>query len=118
MKPGEVIVKNSTIEINEGKETKTIKVINQGDRPIQVGSHFHFFEINRFMKFDRQEAYGYRLDIPSGTAVRFQPGEEKEVQLIQISGKRRIIGLNNLTQAQVNESTLQQAMENVKLRGF
>lgn len=118
MKPGEVLVRNEFIALNEGQETKAIKVCNMGDRPIQVGSHFHFYEINKFMKFDRKETYGFRLDIPSGTAVRFEPGEEKEVELVKIAGRQRIIGLNHLTDAQINETTKQQAVSRAKLKGF
>ena len=74
----------------------TIKVINTGDRPVQVGSHCHFFEINRQMRFDREKAFGMRLNVPAGTAVRFEPGEEKEVELVSIGGARRVFGINNL----------------------
>lgn len=118
MIPGEVIVKNEFIEINEGAETKKITVTNKGDRPIQVGSHFHFFEVNRFMKFNREDAYGYRLNIPSGTAIRFEPNETKEVELVAISGNKRIFGLNNLTDSQLNVTNKGKALEAVKLKGF
>ena len=80
MKIGEIIPLDREITLNESKPTVTVKVANTGDRPIQVGSHFHFFEVNRYLKFDREKAYGFHLDIPSGTSVRFEPGEEKEVQ--------------------------------------
>ena len=89
MKIGEIIPLDREITLNEGKPTVTIKVANTGDRPIQVGSHFHFFEVNRYLKFDREKAYGFHLDIPSGTSVRFEPGEEKEVQLTAIGGTKR-----------------------------
>lgn len=102
MIPGEFFIKEGDITLNEGRETATIRVVNTGDRPIQVGSHFHFFEINKAMEFDREAAFCMRLDIPSGTAVRFEPGEEKDVNLVQIGGNRRIMGLNNLVNGDAN----------------
>ena len=86
MKVGEVICGDEPIALNAGRATKQIRVTNKGDRPVQVGSHFHFFEVNRALSFDRTEAFGYRLDIPSGNSVRFEPGEEKEVQLTEMGG--------------------------------
>lgn len=118
MKIGAVIPKNREIILNEGKKTRTLLVRHTGDRPVQVGSHFHFFEVNRQLEFDRAEAYGYRLDIPSGTAVRFEPGEEKEVQLTELGGARRVYGLNDLTCMQTTETTKAQAVERAKLHGF
>ncbi|MEI3337051.1 MAG: urease subunit beta [Clostridium sp.] len=121
MIPGEVIIKNDFIEINTyagDEEKKVISVINKGDRAVQVGSHFHFFEINRCMKFSREEAYGYRLNIPSGTAIRFEPDEVKEVELVKISGNQRIEGFNNLTDSQVNITNKGKAILNAKLKGF
>jgi urease beta subunit len=118
MIPGEVILGSPTVTINEGCKTKTIKVVNLGDRPIQVGSHFHFFETNKYLSFDRKEAYGYRLDIPSGTAVRFEPNEEKEVDLVEIAGNHIVKGLNNLTDAQVNSATLESSLQKAKLKSF
>lgn len=118
MIPGEVIVKNSSIEINVGKDTKTIKVTNKGDRPVQVGSHFHFFEVNKRLSFDRAAAFGYRLNIASGTAVRFEPGETKDVEVVAIGGNKRCFGLNNLTSGQVNAATAEKALLNAKLKGF
>lgn len=118
MIPGEIIAGTENVEINSGLETKTIKVINKGDRPIQVGSHFHFFETNKYLSFDREQAYGYRLDIPSGTAIRFEPGEEKEVQLVSIAGNRRVKGHNNLTDAQINDATLKASLEKASLKKF
>jgi urease subunit beta len=96
MIPGEIFIKEGDIILNEGRETTSIKVVNTGDRPIQVGSHFHFFEVNKAVEFDRKQAYCMRLNIPAGTAVRFEPGEEKEISLVKIGGNRRIIGINNL----------------------
>ncbi|MBS7007306.1 urease subunit beta [Anaerostipes sp.] len=118
MKPGEMIIKNQMISINSGRKAKTVSVVNKGDRPVQIGSHFHFFEINKFLQFNREETFGYRLDIPAGTAVRFEPDEVKEVNLIMISGKRRISGFNNLTEDQINGSTKQKALKNAEIRGF
>ncbi len=118
MKIGEIIPLDREITLNEGKPTVTIKVANTGDRPIQVGSHFHFFEVNRYLKFDREKAYGFHLDIPSGTSVRFEPGEEKEVQLTAIGGTKRVFGLNDLTCAQATDVTKKAAVEKAKQRGF
>lgn len=102
MIPGEVILSDSDIEINKGKSTKVIKVINSGDRPVQVGSHFHFFEVNKILKFDRADAFGYRLNIASGTSVRFEPGEEKEICLVELGGNKICMGLNGLTNGKIN----------------
>jgi len=118
MIPGEVIIKNNSIEINVGKKTKTIKVTNKGDRPVQVGSHFHFFEANKRLSFDRAAAFGYRLNIASGTAVRFEPGETKEVEIVEVGGNKRCFGLNNLTSGQVNTANAEKALLNAKLKGF
>ncbi len=118
MKIGEIISCNDEIELNKDKHTVTLTVTNMGDRPIQVGSHFHFFEVNRYLKFDRKAAFGFRLDIPSGTSVRFEPGEDKEVQLVALGGKRRVFGLNDLTRGQVSEATVTSAMHHALLRGF
>ena len=96
MKIGEIMASDREITLNEGKKTVTVMVANKGDRPVQVGSHFHFFEVNRCLSFDREKAYGYHLDIPSGTSVRFEPGEEKEVQLTEMGGRKRVVGLNDL----------------------
>lgn len=101
MIPGEIFVKNGTIICNEGRETVKIKVTNTGDRPIQVGSHFHFFEVNRAMSFEREKAFGKRLNIVASTAVRFEPGEEKEVELVEIGGNKIARGFNNLVDASV-----------------
>jgi len=92
MIPGEVIPKAGEIELNAGRPTVTIDVANSGDRPIQVGSHYHFFETNPALKFDRAKAYGCRLDIPAGTAVRFEPGQTRQVQLVSFAGSREVFG--------------------------
>lgn len=94
MNIGEIMVAPGEIILNEGCETITLLVANTGDRPIQVGSHFHFFETNAALQFDRDRAKGYRLDIPAGTAVRFEPGQTREVQLVQYAGARVVYGFN------------------------
>lgn len=93
---GGVVLAAGEIEINAGRPTTTLKVRNTGDRPIQVGSHFHFFEVNRYLDFDREKSFGQRLDIPSTTAIRFEPGDEKEVTLVPMGGKQFCYGFNNL----------------------
>ena len=95
MIPGEYILAKEPIKYNEGREAIELRVVNNGDRPIQVGSHFHFYEVNEGLEFDREKAFGKRLDIPSGTAVRFEPGDDKIVKIIDIGGTRRDFGLNN-----------------------
>lgn len=105
MKIGEIISCNKTIVLNEGRNTIELTVKNAGDRPVQVGSHFHFFEVNKCLSFNRQAAFGYRLDIPSGMSVRFEPGEEKTVQLCTFGGKSEIYGLNNLTSGPATPAT-------------
>lgn len=94
MIPGEILPAEGTIELNAGRPTITLVVANTGDRPIQVGSHFHFFETNGALQFDRPKARGYRLDIPAGTAVRFEPGQSREVTLVAYAGHRRVFGFN------------------------
>ncbi|MFC4102738.1 urease subunit beta [Paenibacillus xanthanilyticus] len=97
MIPGEYRTQPGEIELNAGRATVQLIVVNTGDRPVQVGSHFHFFEVNRGLAFDREAAFGMRLDIPAGTAVRFEPGEEKPVQLCELGGAKRSYGLNGLS---------------------
>lgn len=96
MIPGEIIPQEGTIELNVGRETLVIEVANTGDRPIQIGSHFHFYEVNTALQFPREETKGMRLDIPAGTAVRFEPGDQKTVTLVAIAGSREIFGFNAL----------------------
>ena len=96
MIPGELLPAEGDIELNAGRETVTLRVANSGDRPIQVGSHFHFFEVNTALQFDRVRAKGMRLDIPAGTAVRFEPGDEREVTLVTFVGSRQVYGFNAL----------------------
>ncbi|MEA5551864.1 urease subunit beta [Anabaena cylindrica UHCC 0172] len=95
MIPGEIITATGEIELNAGRPTTKLIVANTGDRPIQIGSHFHFYEVNIALHFDREKARGMRLDIPAGTAVRFEPGDEKEITLIPLVGTRQIYGFNN-----------------------
>jgi urease subunit beta len=112
--PGEILPGDEPVTINTGRETATVTVANTGDRPIQVGSHFHFFEVNRALEFDRSAAFGKRLDILAGTAVRFEPGERAEVDLVNIGGKRRVQGMNNLVNGSLNgdpEAALTRAHE-------
>lgn len=92
MIPGEIITAQGSIELNKGAPTVTLKVANTGDRPIQVGSHYHFYETNNGLKFDREKARGMRLDIAAGTAVRFEPGQERDVTLVPLGGKREVYG--------------------------
>ena len=96
MIPGEIQTQPGEIELNVGRRTVTLKVANTGDRPIQVGSHYHFYEVNRALAFDRSTAYGLRLNIPAGTSVRFEPGDEKEIELTSLAGTRAIFGHNAL----------------------
>ena len=96
MIPGEIITQSGTIELNTGRATLEIEVANTGDRPIQIGSHFHFYEVNSALEFKRESTRGMRLNIPAGTAVRFEPGDEKAVTLVAIAGSREIYGFNGL----------------------
>ena len=94
MIPGELLIDEGEIELNAGKATVTLSVANTGDRPIQVGSHFHFYEANSALRFDREQARGMRLNIPAGTAVRFEPGDERDVTLVAFAGSREVYGFN------------------------
>lgn len=94
MKPGEIITKEEPIILNEGAEIVSLRVANSGDRPVQVGSHYHFAETNSALLFDRKRAHGMRLNIAAGTAVRFEPGQERDVELVEIAGARRVFGFN------------------------
>ena len=96
MIPGEIDAAAGEVEINAGRETIRVRVANTGDRPIQVGSHYHFFETNAALRFDRAATRGFRLDIPAGTAVRFEPGQEREVQLVKFAGEGRVYGVRGL----------------------
>ena len=96
MIPGEYLLKDGDVELNAGREPTRLRVSNSGDRPIQVGSHTHFFEVNQALQFDRERAYGRRLDVPAGTSLRFEPGEARDVSLIPLAGRRRAYGMNAL----------------------
>jgi urease subunit gamma/beta len=109
--PGEVVPAAGEIELSPGRETVTLTVANTGDRPVQVGSHYHFFEVNRALRFERREAFGMHLDIPAGTAVRFEPGEDREVELVAFGGARELHGLNRLTDGGDLETALARARE-------
>ncbi|MBW4691759.1 MAG: urease subunit beta [Lyngbya sp. HA4199-MV5] len=117
--PGEVLCAPGTLQLNAGRAAKTLTVANLGDRPIQVGSHYHFFEVNRTLQFDRAEAYGFRLDIPAGTAVRFEPGDTKTVALVAIGGTRSMHGLNSLVNQSLDAPEAKAAaMERVRSLGY
>jgi urease beta subunit len=106
MEPGEYLLDSASIEANKSRRTQRLVVKNAGDRPIQVGSHFHFFETNASLSFDRPAAYGMRLNIASGTAVRFEPGEEKEVELTDFAGARIIHGFHGLVEGALDDATI------------
>lgn len=117
--PGEVILGEGEIVAFNGRQTVEVTVVNIGDRPIQVGSHCHFFEVNRALRFDRETAYGYRLQVPAGTAVRFEPGEEKRVTLVAIGGNRVAYGINGLVDGCMDDPVVKQrALSNARERGF
>ncbi|WP_257453359.1 urease subunit gamma [Archangium lipolyticum] len=118
VRPGEVLVQPGELVLNEGRDTVTVEVTNTGDRPVQVGSHYPFFETNRGLVFDRARAYGRRLDIPAGTAVRFEPGEKKTVSLVPIAGARVVQGGNALGSGPVTPENQERALAQVASRGF
>jgi urease beta subunit len=119
MTPGEYICDGADLELNAGRPTVTLKVKNTGDRPIQVGSHFHFFEVNKGLVFDREKAYGTRLDLAPGTSVRFEPGDVKEVRLIPLAGQRVVYGFNQLVMGHLDDAQVKkQAMDRVQTHGF
>lgn len=119
MIPGEYILAKGDIECNVGRSTIKIVVVNTGDRPVQVGSHFHFFEVNKQMEFNREKAFDMRLNIAAGTAVRFEPGEEKEVELVTFGGLKKIVGFNNLVDGETASATSKTiALEKVTAHHF
>ncbi|MBX6320321.1 MAG: urease subunit gamma [Rhodospirillaceae bacterium] len=119
VQPGEIITAPGDIEINAGRRRATVKVVNTGDRPVQVGSHFHFFEANKALDFDRAAAFGMHLDVPAGTAVRFEPGESREVTLVAFGGTGEICGLNGLTQGSSrSEARRAEALRRAREQGF
>src|SRR5438270_6451419 len=108
MIPGEYLFDGEPIELNAGRPTATVEVTNTGDRPVQVGSHFHFFEVNRALVFDRTAAYGMRLDLPAGTAVRFEPGEAKTVRLVALGGARQVYGGSGLVMGALDDPAVKE----------
>ncbi len=119
MIPGEYFVEKGEIECNAGRRTLMLTAVNTGDRPVQIGSHFHFFEVNPMMSFDREKAFNMRLNIAAGTAVRFEPGEEKEVELVEFGGANRIYGFNNLVDGDTAmPSSLEKSMKNLEAKNF
>lgn len=113
MIPGEYILAETPIICNAGRASIKIIVINTGDRPVQVGSHFHFFETNKQLEFNREKTFGLRLNIAAGTAVRFEPGEEKEIELVSFAGNKKIAGFNKLVNGILNDTNKIIAMENI-----
>ena len=118
MIPGEYVLGEGDIEANAGRRTLQLTVANTGDRPIQVGSHFHFFEANRALRFDRAKAFGMRLNVPAGTAVRFEPGDERIVRLVELAGAREVYGLNALTEGSTAEPRRGESVARAADRGF
>ncbi len=118
MQPGEVSYREGTIIANAGRRAVTIVVENTSDRDIQVTSHYHFFEVNKRLRFDRAEAFGMHLDIPPGTSVRFEPGERHEVRLVEFDGGKRLIGFAGLTNGQANDETKTLALQHARAQGF
>lgn len=118
MIPGEYLLGDGTIEANAGRRTVELTVANTGDRPIQVGSHFHFFEANRALRFERGKAWGMRLNVPAGTAVRFEPGDEKVVTLVELGGAREVHGLNALSDGPVDAQRRDAAVRKAAQSGF
>lgn len=119
MIPGEYFLLHEPVEANSGRRVMTLIIRNTGDRPIQVGSHYHFFEVNRALVFEREKTFGMRLNIPAGTALRFEPGQEREVQLVKFGGTKTVCGLNALTEGNIDDpETKRIALERLKTRGF
>ena len=117
--PGEYILSADPVLCNENRETRKLTVKNTGDRPIQVGSHTHFFEVNKKLEFPREQAFGYRLNIPAGTAVRFEPGDTKEVEICELKGKHLVFGFNSLTMGSTKSAVVKaSALEKAKKLGF
>jgi urease subunit beta len=116
MIPGEYLLEDGDVVANEGRRTVELTVSNTGDRPIQVGSHFHFFEVNRALRFDRNQAFGMRLNVPAGTAVRFEPGDERRVTLVEVAGARQLWGLNGLASGAARDTALARLAEWERLR--
>ena len=119
MIPGEYVLASDPVMCNPNRKTIKVTVKNRGDRPCQIGSHTHFFEVNRVLDFPREKSFGYRLNIPAGTSVRFEPGDTKEVELCEIGGKRISYGFNGLTMGSMDSSVIMRAaVEKAKMLGF
>jgi urease subunit gamma/beta len=119
LEPGAIVALPGDIALNAGRRTARVRVVNTGDRPIQIGSHYHFFEVNRALEFDRAAAYGLRLDIPAGTAVRFEPGQVREVALVGFGGRQELTGLNDLTQgASLDDAGRAASLARARAAGF
>ena len=117
--PGEIVSEEGEIELNAGREKRAVRVVNTGDRPVQIGSHYHFFEVNRALEFDRAAAFGMRLDIAAGTAVRFEPGQEREVELTTFGGQQMLSGLNALSDGSARDPNAKvAALERARAAGF
>jgi urease beta subunit len=117
--PGEYFFDGPDLELNAGRPVVTVKVNNTGDRPVQIGAHYHFFEVNKALVFDRDKAYGMRLDLPSGTAVRFEPGEVREVNLVPYSGERIVHGFNALVEGRLDDPyTREMSLKRCREQGF
>lgn len=119
MIPGEYLHDGPELELNAGRPVVELSVTNHGDRPVQVGSHFHFFEVNKALAFDREKAFGMRLDLPAGTAIRFEPGDVRQVRLIPFAGKRIVFGGNGLVSGSLDDGDVRrQSLERMNDRGF
>lgn len=117
MIPGEYIISDEDIVANQDKITVTLQVINTGDRPVQVGSHTHFFEVNKALSFDRKQSYGFHLNIPAGTSVRFEPGQSHEVEICEYGGKKIVFGFSGLVNGSLDEKK-SEALQKAKQKGF
>lgn len=119
MKPGEYLIDGEPLELNAGRPSIQLRINNTGDRPVQIGSHYHFFEVNRALVFDREKAYGMRLDLPAGTAVRFEPGEIKTIRLIPMAGLRQVYGGSGLVMGALDDPAVKQrSLERIREARF
>ncbi|AQW85748.1 urease subunit beta [Campylobacter pinnipediorum subsp. caledonicus] len=118
MIPGEIFYKDEDIILNKDKKTIELVVTNIGDRAVQVGSHFHFFEVNKCLEFDRKKAFGYKLDIPAGNAIRFEPGQSHKISLVELGGKRKVMGFNALVNGDIGYKNVDEILENMIKLGF
>ncbi|AQW80817.1 urease subunit beta [Campylobacter pinnipediorum] len=118
MIPGEIFYKDEEIVLNKDKRTIQLVVTNIGDRAVQIGSHFHFFEVNKCLEFDRKKAFGYKLDIPAGNAIRFEPGQSHKINLTQLGGKCKVMGFNGLVNGDVSDQNVDEILEKMIKLGF